>query len=65
MRGKSLRAFIQITGSCTSITDNDFTGDEPQPLFAVTEMFPPFDPAVAEIEFVAEEPDQPDGNVHV
>ena len=37
----------------------------PQPLLAVTEMFPPEAPAVAEIEFDVEVPVQPDGNVQL
>ena len=39
--------------------------DEPQELFAVTAMFPPVAVAVALIEDVVEEPDQPEGNVQV
>jgi hypothetical protein len=36
----------------------------PQVLFALTEIVP-LAPAVAVIEVVVEDPDQPDGNVHV
>jgi hypothetical protein len=37
----------------------------PQALVAVTEIVPPFDPAVAEMELDVEEPLQPDGNVQL
>ena len=38
---------------------------EPQELFAVTEIVPPFAPGVAVIDVEAELPLHPDGNVHV
>ena len=37
----------------------------PQGLLAETEMFPPDDPAVADMDVVAEVPVQPLGNVQV
>ena len=40
-------------------------GEDPQELFALTEMVPPAVPAVAVIEFVVDEPVQPEGRVHV
>lgn len=39
--------------------------DDPQVLFAETEIFPPVIPATAEIELEDEEPVHPPGNVHV
>ena len=39
--------------------------DEPQELFAVTEIVPPLDPTVAVIEVLVDDPLQPDGNAHV
>ena len=46
-------------------TAREFVEDDPQKLFALTVIFPPAVPAEAEIEVVVEEPDQPEGNVHV
>jgi hypothetical protein len=38
---------------------------EPHELFAITDILPPPEPAVTVIEFVAEVPVHPAGNVHV
>ena len=40
-------------------------GDDPQVLFAVTEMVPEFVPGTTTIVFVVEDPDQPIGSDHV
>ena len=54
-----------VPGIEFTVTANVFAADEPQELFAFTEMFPPVDPAVAIIVSVVEVPDQPEGKVHV
>jgi hypothetical protein len=48
-----------------TVTFKDRTGPVPHILFAFTEIVPPFDPGVAEIEFVVDEPIQPAGSVQV
>ena len=48
-----------------TVTASVCTADEPQALFAVTEMVPPVEPAVAGMLLVAEDPDQPGGNDQV
>ena len=52
-----------VEGVVFTVTARVRTGEEPQALFAVTEMVPLDDPAVAIIEFVTELPDQPLGKV--
>ena len=47
------------------VTFNVCAKDDPQELFAVTEIVPLVELAVVMIEFVVEEPLQPEGNVHV
>ena len=46
-------------------TFNVLDAEEPQELFAVTEMVPPLDPAVVVIDVEVELPLHPDGNVQV
>ena len=62
-------AFPVITpgwaGTGVIVTANVRGGDMPQTLFAVIEIFPPVEPAVAVILLVAEDPVQPEGKVHV
>jgi hypothetical protein len=38
--------------------------EDPQELFAVTEIVPPVEPDVAFIELLVELPDHPEGSVH-
>jgi hypothetical protein len=63
---ESPRACNVITDGIEPIsTSREFIGPGPQLLFAVTEIVPPFEPTVAVIEFEAELPLHPDGNVQV
>ena len=52
-------------GITSTVTDFVRAADEPQELFAVTEIVPPVVPAVALIDVVVDEPLHPAGNVHV
>lgn len=54
-----------VPGAEFTLTVKVWTAEEPQPLFAITEIVPPVAPAVAVIELVVEVPDHPDGSVHV
>ena len=54
-----------IAGIVFTVTANVCAADEPQALFAVTEMFPLIELAVVVILFVVEVPDQPPGNIQV
>jgi hypothetical protein len=54
-----------VDGFEFTVTAKDWVADEPQLLLADTVMFPPELPEVTEIELVVEDPDQPDGRVHV
>lgn len=52
--GRGLTVIANVTGA-----------ELPQPLFAVTVIFPLVEPAVVEMELVVDVPLQPDGKVHV
>jgi hypothetical protein len=52
-------------GSVITDTLKDLAGPEPQPLFAVTVIFPSLAPVIASIEAKVELPLHPEGNVHV
>ena len=52
-------------GVVITVTESVFELPEPHELFAFTEMVPPVVPAVAVIEFVVDDPAQPEGSVHV
>lgn len=54
-----------VAGTEFTVTANDVTAEEPQPLLAFTVMFPPDVPAVGEILVLGDVPDHPPGNVHV
>ena len=54
-----------VAGAVFTVTDNVCAVDEPQVLFAVTEILPLVEPEVAVMLFVVLVPDQPPGNVHV
>lgn len=48
-----------------TVTDKVLAAEEPQELLAFTVIFPPDEPAEAVIEVEVEEPDHPEGRVHV
>ena len=52
-------------GAVVVVTANVFAVLLPQVLFAVTEIVPPVLPVVTVMVVLVEEPDHPDGNVHV
>jgi hypothetical protein len=54
-----------VAGAEFTVIDKVCADEEPQPLFAVTEIVPPLAPAVAVIELVVDVPDQPPGKVQV
>ena len=54
-----------VAGIFVIVTASDCGEDVPQVLLAVTVTFPPEEPAVALIEFVADDPDQPAGRVQL
>ena len=54
-----------IAANGPMLTANVFEALAPQPLLALTDMFPPADPAVAVIELADDEPTHPAGKVQV
>ena len=54
-----------VAGSGATVTDNVAGDEEPQELFAVTEIVPPLAPAVALILLVVDVPLHPPGNAQV
>jgi hypothetical protein len=52
-------------GIVLTVTDKVDGELEPEPLLAVTLIFPLLEPAVTEMELVVEVPVHPPGNVHV
>jgi len=54
-----------VAGVGLTVTASVCTVEEPQVLLATTVTFPLDEPAVALMEFVTDDPVQPDGNDHV
>ena len=54
-----------VPGMFVMLTAKDWGEEVPQVFPAVTVMFPPVEPAVAFIELLVDDPDQPEGKVHV
>ena len=54
-----------VAGTVITVTPSVCAADEPQELFAVTDIVPPAAPAVVVMEVVVELPVQPPGRVHV
>jgi hypothetical protein len=52
-------------GGVVTVTASVLTGPAPHALLALTEIVPPVVPAVVEMEVDVDDPDQPDGSVHV